>query len=176
MAQVSFYGSFFHTTDPNSRVVLPLRFRSNLGEKFRVVGGPDGRLCVMSTDQFESFVEELLQTASKMRSMFDPKIDKLRHALISNTEEGSTDQQGRMQITEAHRLYAGIGPKSEVVITGVGNWCEIWSKENWEKHRTSLTDDSIREAGLSLGEVWSRLGYGREDGGISQAGPAEADD
>ena len=166
MGQVPFYGKFFHTTDPSARVILPVRFRSNLGEQFRVVGGPDRRLCVMPTSKFEEFIEEVLEAATHLRSLFDTKIDKLRHALISNTEDGATDIQGRMQVTEAHRDYAGIEPKSEVVIVGVGEWCEIWSRANWEAYEKGLDGDSVREAGLSVDDIWKELARA-QDAGVS---------
>jgi DNA-binding transcriptional regulator/RsmH inhibitor MraZ len=129
----------------------------------------------MPTAKFEEFVEEVLQSATHLRSLFDARLDKLRHALIGNTEDGSTDIQGRMQITEAHRAYAGIESKSDIVIVGVGEWCEIWSLPHWEAYEKGLDSDSVREAGLFVDNIWEELSQAQQNAGVSHTGSDSAD-
>ncbi len=49
------------------------------------------------------------------------------------------DRQGRILIPNYLKKYAGI--KQDVVVVGVSNRIEIWSKENWKKFYESSVND-----------------------------------
>ena len=177
MASITFHGRFVHSTDTNGRIVMPMRFRSYLGDPFCIVGGPDKRLLVMSKERFEELAERVMESSShRLQSVYHRQLDALRHGFIGRTEDGTTDSQGRMQIIESHREYAGIEPKSEVVIIGVGAWVEVWGKANWDAFQKNLDAEFIREAGMAIDDLLNQQLRGQDDAGVSQAGSASADD
>ena len=55
----------------------------------------------------------------------------------------SIDQQGRTRVPQNLITHAGL--KKDIVLVGVSDRAEIWSKENWEKYYdnadSQYTDD-----------------------------------
>jgi MraZ protein len=60
--------------------------------------------------------------------------------LFSSTFNLELDEQGRIMLPPALRQRAAI--KDTLVITGVSNYLEIWSKEAWEKEKTLLRKEA----------------------------------
>jgi DNA-binding transcriptional regulator/RsmH inhibitor MraZ len=47
------------------------------------------------------------------------------------------------------RADGGIG--RDIVIVGVGNRMEIWSRESWERYDAELSDERIRQLAMESG-------------------------
>ena len=61
------------------------------------------------------------------------------------------DKQGRILVTAPLRDHAGLN--KDVVLVGVGNHIEIWSRERWETADVDDVDDiagKLEEMGLTL--------------------------
>lgn len=60
------------------------------------------------------------------------------------------DRQGRIVLPAYLREFAGI--ETEVVVTGMYNYLEIWNADNWQAVRTEVeeSDDATRWDDLGI--------------------------
>lgn len=54
-----FIGEYQHTIDPKGRVIMPSKFREDLGDKFIVTKGLDNCLFVYPQKEWQSFEQKL---------------------------------------------------------------------------------------------------------------------
>ena len=52
-------GEYNHTIDEKGRLIIPAKFRNDLGENVVICKGLEGCLFVYSQEEWESFVNEL---------------------------------------------------------------------------------------------------------------------
>jgi len=139
-----FRGGFAHSVDDKGRLIVPLKFRSLLGEKFVITKGIDGCLWVFPEEEFRELDERL-----KSRPMFDPVAVRLQRFFSGEAVDTSADSQGRVAIPLNLRDYAGIS--KDAMIIGAGNRIEIWSKTSWDNLNEVLTDELITASAKDLG-------------------------
>ncbi|MBI3313141.1 MAG: division/cell wall cluster transcriptional repressor MraZ [Candidatus Omnitrophica bacterium] len=132
-----FYGEFEHALDNKDRVIIPARFREifkeHYAEKFYITRGLDRCLFV--------FTEESWKTQEKkFREMPFTKTEsrKFNRLYFSGASDVVCDKQGRILIPSYLKEYAAI--KTDVVIIGVSDRIEIWSKEKWKEFYQSNHD------------------------------------
>ena len=62
------------------------------------------------------------------------------------------DKQGRFLVPANLRNYAEITLKQDVILTGVDNRIEVWSKENWNRYNGEVEPD-VTAIAASLAEL-----------------------
>lgn len=133
-------GEYKHTLDPKGRVIIPAKFRQELGEHFVMTKGLDGCLFVYPLDEWKS-------VEGKLRKLPINKKDArtFERFFFSGAVECEIDSQGRVLIPHNLREYAGA--REEVMIIGVSARLEIWSRENWEDYNNNskFTYEDIAE-------------------------------
>ncbi|MGB9607538.1 MAG: division/cell wall cluster transcriptional repressor MraZ, partial [bacterium] len=129
-----FTGLFVHSLDDKGRLILPAKFRLLLGESFYLTKGIGGCVFVFTEDSWRQLAEQLNRL-----SFLDRNAVILQRLFVGGAEEASCDKQGRLAIPISLREYAGLKENSEVVIMGIGNRIEIWSKERWDRFEEELT-------------------------------------
>lgn len=139
-----FMGEFSHNIDKKGRMIIPAKFREELGEMIIITRGLDGCLSVYTTKQWELIYEQLqkLPSTKKDARMFV-------RMMTSKATECEFDSQGRVLIPAPLVKLAGL--EKECVIVGAGNHLEIWSKENWEPVEDEA-NESFEEIAESLTE------------------------
>ena len=122
-----FIGEYAHTIDEKGRLIMPSKFREELGVNFIVTKGLDGCLFVYSKTEWTNLEEKLktLPFTSKDARAFN-------RFLFAGAIECELDKQGRILISQNLREAAKL--VKDVVIIGVGTRLEIWSKEVWENY------------------------------------------
>ncbi|NLA33115.1 MAG: division/cell wall cluster transcriptional repressor MraZ [Mollicutes bacterium] len=117
-------GEYHHTIDDKGRLIIPSKFRYDLGEKFIVTRGLDKCLFVYSENEWNKLV-------AKLKNLPFTKIDarNFTRFFLSGATECEFDKQGRINITSPLVSYAGL--KKDCVIIGVNDRLEIWSEEGW---------------------------------------------
>ncbi|MDD3838983.1 MAG: division/cell wall cluster transcriptional repressor MraZ [Clostridia bacterium] len=124
-----FIGEYNHSVDAKGRVIIPSKFRDNLGEKFVITKGLDGCLFVYPNDEWEMLEK-------KLKSL--PLTNKNARAFVrfffSGASECETDRQGRILIPGNLRSYAKLD--KDVSIIGVLTRVEIWSKDVWREYNS----------------------------------------
>ncbi len=130
-----FKGEFHYVLDQKGRIVIPPRFRHALGDRFVVTLGFDGCVAVYPEARWR-VVEEKLRAQPLAKRRF------VRY-LLGSAVEVELDRQGRFVLPQPLRDYAGI--QREVVVIGLIDKLEIWSKERWQQYRAETEQD---EAGM----------------------------
>lgn len=144
-------GEFYHNIDDKGRLILPSKFRDELGEEFVITRGLENCLFVYRMSEWSKITNRLNQlpfTKKDARSF--------TRFFLSGATAAEFDKQGRINITSPLISYAGL--KKECVIIGVGDRLEIWSKENWDdfynSNKESLSDiaEGLFDANWTDGE------------------------
>lgn len=133
-------GEYRHTLDSKGRVIIPAKFRQELGERFVITKGLDGCLFVYPLGEWE-------KVEIKLRQLPVNKKDArtFERFFFSGAVECEMDSQGRVLIPQNLRDYAGVD--EEIIIIGVSTRLEIWSKSNWENYNdvSKFTYEDIAE-------------------------------
>ena len=139
-----FMGEYRHSLDSKNRLIVPARFRDELGDTFVVTRYLDGCLTVYTQAQWEKLTEKL--SSIPMTSKAGRQLNRLFHAMAM---ECQPDSQGRIQLPSALLKAADITKKCAVI--GAGDHVEIWAEEKWDDY-SSVTDEAFEEAAESLTE------------------------
>lgn len=141
-----FIGEFEHNIDDKGRLIMPAKFREELGKEFVVTKGLDGCLFVYSEKEWSNIVETMHE-----KPMTTLKARKFMRFFFAGATNCEVDRQGRILLPLNLREYAGL--TKEVVLAGVSSRIEIWSKDKWEDTSEYSADemDAIAEDMAELG-------------------------
>ena len=128
-----FIGEYHHSIDDKGRLIIPSKFREELGNNFIITRGIENCLFVYSLDSWNEIVR-------KIESLPFTKKDARTFArfFLSGASEAEFDKQGRINITSPLISYANI--TKECVVIGTGDRLEIWSEESWNDFFISARD------------------------------------
>ena len=128
-----FIGEYHHSIDDKGRLIIPSKFREELGNKFIITRGIENCLFVYSLESWEKIVNKLetLPFTKKDARAF------IRF-FLSGASEAEFDKQGRINITSPLISYANID--KECIIIGTGDRLEIWSEKSWNEFFNSAKD------------------------------------
>ncbi|MEH7354868.1 division/cell wall cluster transcriptional repressor MraZ [Neobacillus drentensis] len=132
-----FMGEYHHSIDNKGRLIVPSKFRDELGDMFIITRGLDQCLFGYPVSEWGLIEEKLkgLPLTKKDARAFT-------RFFFSGATESELDKQGRINIPSPLLQYAKLD--KECVILGVSNRIEIWSKQIWEDYFTQ-SEDSFAE-------------------------------
>lgn len=139
-----FMGEYNHTVDAKGRLIVPSKFREQLGEEFVVTKGLDGCLFVYDNDEWRALEEKL-----KSLPLTNTNARKFSRFFLAGASSCEVDKQGRILLPAVLREHAGID--KDAVLVGVGSRIEIWSKDAWTAANTYDDMEEIAEAMEGLG-------------------------
>ena len=139
-----FMGEFNHTIDAKGRLIIPSRFREELGQEFVMTKGLDGCLFVFPQNEWESFQGKL-----KTLPLINKDARKFSRFFMAGAAPCEMDKQGRTLIPANLREKAGL--EKDIVFVGVMGKVEIWSKERWAENDDFDNVDDIAEHMSDLG-------------------------
>ena len=115
-------GEYRHNIDDKGRIIIPAKFREEIGMKFVVTRGLDGCLFVYSMDNWNKIV-------SKLQTLPFTKKDArtFMRFFLSGATVCEFDKQGRINLSNSLIKYADI--QKECTIIGVNDRLEIWASE-----------------------------------------------
>ncbi|MBU0503085.1 MAG: division/cell wall cluster transcriptional repressor MraZ [Candidatus Omnitrophota bacterium] len=123
-----FYGEFIHSIDRKGRLILPAKFRevskNNFIEKFFITRGLDKCLFMFGEEEWKQ-QEQKFKAASFTRQ--ESRV--FNRIYFSGAMDIIPDRQGRILLPQYLKDFAEI--KKDVVIAGISNRIEIWSREKW---------------------------------------------
>ena len=132
-----FYGEHEHSIDRKGRLIIPSKFREvfkeNYVERFFITRGLDSCLFVFTEDEWKK-----QESRFKSLSFTSREARQFNRLYFSGACELACDRQGRILIPQYLKDCAKI--KNEVVIVGISNRMEIWSKELWREFYQNTKD------------------------------------
>ena len=118
-------GSYQNSIDAKNRVIVPAKFRDELGPKCVLTRGLDECLILYPMSTWSEQQEKLAQL---------PRSDENARAFIryifANATECEVDRQGRLLIPASYKEMAGID--KEMVTIGMLDRIELWAKEVYD--------------------------------------------
>ena len=119
-----FMGEYHHNIDEKGRLIIPAKYREELGEKFVMTRGLEKCLYIYPLNEWDKIV-------GKLKTL--PFTKKDARIFIRSFFSGATDcefdRQGRINIISPMVEYADI--TKECVIIGANDRLEVWSSNNW---------------------------------------------
>lgn len=138
-------GEYHHNIDDKGRLVIPNKFREELGETFIIARGIEKCIYVYSNTEWEKLV-------SKLNTL--PFTKKDARTFTRSFYSGATvcefDKSGRINITSPLVSYAGL--EKECVIIGVNDRLEIWSEEAFSNFLNE-NEEKLEDIAENLFEV-----------------------
>ena len=140
-----FLGEFKHSVDKKGRVILPSKFREALADGLVITKGMEKCLFIFSKAEWP-------QLEDKVKGLPLTKKDARQFArfFFAGASEEELDKQGRVSVPPNLRAYAEL--RKDVVIVGISNRLEVWSKKNWESY-VKDAESSYTEAAEELTEL-----------------------
>lgn len=127
-------GNYHHNIDSKGRVIMPAKFREELGDVFYATKGKDNTITILSKAAWD-------ELGRKIAEMPSAKTVQITRFLFSSAAELIPDKQGRVLIPQPLRKYAGLD--KDVVINGTGSKVEIWDKAAWDRYNEVLSGDEV---------------------------------
>ncbi|WP_101912678.1 division/cell wall cluster transcriptional repressor MraZ [Megasphaera vaginalis (ex Bordigoni et al. 2020)] len=137
-----FMGEYSHSIDTKGRVIMPAKFREELGLSFVVTRGLEGCLSVYTKEAWE----QLAQAMKKLQASKE-NVRAFKRFVFGSAAEVEFDKQGRILLPGALRDYAKLS--KDVVVLGTGDKIEIWSKAAYEEY-AAKTVPAMEEIAESL--------------------------
>ena len=145
-----FIGKYNVRMDQKRRLAIPKKFREVLATGYHaslILTTMDRCLVAYPVEEWLAISERIRQLPQMKRELKD-----FMHHIYSSATECPLDRQGRILLLADHRSYAGLD-SGEVVVVGIMNKIEIWSRERWEEVETAT-----RERMDEIADVLSELG------------------
>ena len=120
-------GEYQHSLDEKGRLIIPAKFREDLGENFVITRGLDNCLFVYPLIQWRTLEEKIKELPT---SQGDTRA--FVRMFFSGAVEAELDKQGRVILPQHLREHARID--RDVYVIGVSTKVEIWAKEVWGEY------------------------------------------
>jgi MraZ protein len=133
-------GEHDHALDDKNRLTLPAKLRQSFSDGVVLARGMDGCLAVYTRDGWNSFVDSRLAGLNP----FSKEARQMSRFIFAGASETEVDKQGRVMIPPPLVEHAGLG--REVVVAGVGDRLEIWSRAAWRKQIKEVEGSAERVA------------------------------
>jgi MraZ protein len=140
-----FIGEYNHTLDEKGRLAIPAKFRLMLKSGAVVTRGIDQCLFLYPKKQWLELAEKI----TKM-PISQSKARAFSRLILAGGMDVEFDQQGRINLPEYLRHYAGL--KKKTVIAGLFNRLEIWDDDKWQNYKKTAEQNSNTIA-ETLGEI-----------------------
>ncbi len=139
-------GEYHHNIDAKGRLIMPAKFRQDLGYSFIVTRGLDGCLFGYPLENWAKVEEKLEQLPLSKKDA-----RKFTRFFYSAATEVEVDKQGRINLPQTLIDFAKIDKSCRVI--GVSDRIEIWSSEVWEAFAADMEEDfeSLAEDMIDFG-------------------------
>jgi MraZ protein len=140
-----FTGSYEHSVDDKSRLVLPAAYRPRLADG-GYLGPLDGYLGLWPEQAIDAVFakwEDGIALGLVSQEAFD--------AFTAATFEVRPDGQGRIVVAKSLRTFAELsGP---VMVVGARQRVAVWARDRWDRRQQSIPDgpdEAVRQAARDL--------------------------
>ncbi|MFD1415487.1 division/cell wall cluster transcriptional repressor MraZ [Oceanobacillus jeddahense] len=137
-----FMGEFLHSIDTKGRIIVPSKFREDLGTSFVLTRGLDK--CLFAYPKHEW---EILEKKLKQLPLTKKDARAFTRFFFSGAVECEIDKQGRINIPANLRTYANLEKDCNVI--GVSNRVELWASDQWNTY-VEESEESFAEIAENL--------------------------
>ncbi|MBR6384151.1 MAG: division/cell wall cluster transcriptional repressor MraZ [Lachnospiraceae bacterium] len=131
---MGFMTEYQNNMDAKGRVILPVKFRENIGSTFILTKGLDRNLTIYPMEEWKNVEEKL----SKLKRS-NEAARNLKRRIQGAAVEVEVDNQDRITIPQNLRIFAGL--EKELLFVGQGEYIEIWAKSRFD----ALNDFDLSE-------------------------------
>lgn len=127
-----FSGMSSHSIDSKGRIILPAKFREQLGDTFYLAKG-FSNCCIqaMSIDEFNSACEKIQELPTKNATA-------LQYIFNASAVEVTPNAQGRVLLPQMLRDFAGV--ESDALVIGMNKRVEIWNQTKFDDYMANQQD------------------------------------
>ena len=135
-------GIFEHTLDAKGRLIIPAKFREELGDSFYVN--------ISSEECLVAYTMEKWLDMKKRVDALPTLAQKKARPLFANATKCELDSQGRILLPQFLRDHAGL--TKDVTVVGNNNTAEFWDKAVWKGiHEIETSPEYIKSMYEELG-------------------------
>ena len=127
-------GEYHHSIDEKGRLIIPSKFRTELGNEFVITRGLDKCLFIYSLEEWQKIVNKLSTLPFTKKDARD-----FSRFFLSGATVCGFDKLGRINITSPLVKYAGL--EKDCVIIGVNERLEIWNQNTYEQFLNENIDN-----------------------------------
>lgn len=131
-----FVGKYNNSIDDKYRLIIPAKFREELGSSCVVAKSLDRCLTIYTVDEWQKFADKLDELP-----MSNPAARKVKRHFSSSAADCDIDKQGRMTIPQELREYARI--EKDLITVGSNKVIEVWGKEQWNSELDPESGDML---------------------------------
>lgn len=131
-----FLGSYKTDFNGKNRLILPKRFRKELGgeDRFYIYLGKNGEIWGFDPKNWSKLTDSILEVSL---STEEGRLSRLK--FFPKTEECLLDAQGRFVLP--NEFVEKLDFKKGVYILGAGDHFEIWNQSKWGEHIARVEKD-----------------------------------
>lgn len=135
-----FIGTYEHNLDGKNRVILPAKFRKDLGDEFiyKLHSSVNPSIQLYNAEEFLKSRDEALLRA---RSQIEKRDILAQYHL--GTDTASCDSQGRVVLNQLVTDAAGI--EKTCIFVGFGDYVEVMSPANYKKYLAAVTASNVAD-------------------------------
>lgn len=136
LSEIMFLGSFKTDFSGKNRLILPKRFRKELGneDKFYIFLGENGEIWGFDLVNWSKLVESILRSPL---STEEGRVSRLK--FFPRAEECVLDAQGRFILPS--EFVDNLDFREGVYIVGAGDHFEIWNQSKWQDYIRRVEKD-----------------------------------
>ena len=141
-----FMGEYKHSIDAKGRIILPADFREELTDNFVITKGLDYCLFLYTAEEWDK-----LSTKLRQLPLAKAEARAFVRFFFAGARQAECDRQGRFLVPANLRAHAKL--QKDVVLIGISNRIEVWSKAEWDRYNEEITPSvsSIAETLVDLG-------------------------
>jgi len=137
-------GEYQHNLDAKGRMIMPARFREDLGTRCVVARSFDGNcLFVYPSAEWGKLMQSIAEQPTAQMLQF-------QRYFIATASEQELDAQGRLLIPAPLRQFAGL--TRDIIVLGVATRLEIWDKQRWDELQAGMSPSEMMD-------ILGRLGF-----------------
>lgn len=133
---MAFISSYTYSLDTKKRILIPSKFREELGDSFYITRSLDDCLTIYPEKEWETFINGL-------NELPDTESSFAREYFMSYAFKYTPDGNGRILLEDKHIKHAMIGKNA--VFVGASKTINIWSEELWAQREASRDREAIRK-------------------------------
>jgi MraZ protein len=126
-----FRGTFEHSLDAKHRLTVPAKYRAALAGGVvlavspEVAPGTPRSLAIWTPGAYEDYTRAVLADLNPV----SPKAREISRILFANSHDVELDSANRVMLPAQLMSYAGLD--REVMVTGVGEYLEVWDRSTY---------------------------------------------